>query len=100
MDKAFPDSKNITLFARMADLIGDEAALKVREEFGGLVLPIPKIDSVHRKQRDDKICAEYDAGASVSQLARRYRLTVRRIYGILNEAGPANTRNTTLKKEE
>jgi Mor family transcriptional regulator len=71
----------------MADLIGDEAARKVREEFGGLIVSIPKLDGFHREQRDDSIRAEYDKGAKVGGLARKHNLTIRHIYNIL-EAKP------------
>lgn len=67
----------------MADLIGEAAALKVREEFGGLVISIPKLDGVQRKQRDDTIKTEYDSGVKVGALARKYNLTIRQIYNIL-----------------
>jgi Mor family transcriptional regulator len=72
-------------FSKLADLIGDEAALRVREEFGGLVVSIPKLDDVRRRQRDDAIRSEYDKSGKVSELARKHGLGIRQIYNILKK---------------
>jgi hypothetical protein len=50
---------------------------------GGTKLYIPKCDGARREALYQKIRAEYDAGARVKDLARKYRFTERWIYGIL-----------------
>lgn len=50
---------------------------------GGDVLYIPKCDGAARAARDREIVALYDAGVSVKEIARRYRLTERWVYEIL-----------------
>lgn len=50
---------------------------------GGTELYIPKCDGARRESLHARIRAEYDAGARVQDLARRYRYTERHIYNIL-----------------
>lgn len=61
---------------------------------GGDVLYIPKCDGATRAARDAAIVAAYDAGVSVQELARRYRLTERWVYEIIGR--PAEARQGEL----
>jgi len=70
-------------FKKVAALIGDELTLVLCDRFGGLSIPVPRLAGFHRNQRDDIIRAEFDNGTKVRDLARKHRLTARRIYGIL-----------------
>jgi glyceraldehyde 3-phosphate dehydrogenase len=63
--------------------------------FGGTVLYIPKCDGATRAARDAAIVAAYDAGVSVQELARRYRLTERWVYEIIGR--PAEARAAELE---
>lgn len=77
--------KTTSRFGKLTDLIGKEAALRIREEFGGLVLSVPKVDGAERKKRDDTIKADYDKGRKAAELARAHKLTIRQIYNILGK---------------
>lgn len=54
--------------------------------FGGDEIYIPKCDAAVRAARDRAIRAAYDRGARVQDLARAYRLSERRLYGILGQS--------------
>lgn len=51
--------------------------------FGGTCLYVPKCDGSVRAARYAAICAAYDAGERVQDLARRYGVTERWVYQIL-----------------
>lgn len=63
--------------------LSPQAVAKLRAYAGGCHIYIPKLDAYHRKRRNAEINAAYDAGVSIKELARRYGLTVRQIYNIL-----------------
>lgn len=79
---------------KVAALIGLDHAMKLVEYFGGEALLIPKCSSLIRQVRNKKIRELYDTGGhSISQLARRFKLTSRQINTVLSEtdakiAGP------------
>jgi len=56
--------------------------------FGGRSLYIPKIEALHRHARDAAIRREHRNGATVLQIARRYRLTSQMVYAILAKPDP------------
>ncbi|GIX31392.1 MAG: hypothetical protein KatS3mg124_1864 [Porticoccaceae bacterium] len=62
---------------------------------GGTALYIPKCDGARREAVHARIRAEYNAGARVQELARRYGYTERHIYNILGRL-PDPERNGTL----
>jgi len=69
----------------IADVAGPEAALKIARAFGGTTLYIPTLDAYERAKRDAAIKAEYDRGGiSVRELARRWKMSERRMTRILN----------------
>ena len=76
------------VYQDLAQTVGLDGALALGEEFGGMSLYLPKIESALRFWRDEKIKREFD-GANVVQLARKYRLTSTRVRQILRgeEAG-------------
>jgi|GEM_PF-759531 Mor family transcriptional regulator len=94
-----PFSKTSGLFAKVVEITGDEIALKICEELGGLVLAIPRAGGFYREQRDAAIRADYDQGVKVPGLARKHHLTSRQIYNILGKADPEPRKNT-IKEEE
>jgi Mor family transcriptional regulator len=74
-------------FKGLARIVGIDNALKISAEFGGLTIHIPKLDTIRGEERDARIRQDYDEGAPVTKLARRYRLTKRRVYAILKGKG-------------
>lgn len=66
-------------------LFGKDLAQKVKHEFGGLVVYIPKSYGQSRATRNAKILERFGKGDSIERLARNFRLTERRISQILQE---------------
>jgi hypothetical protein len=72
-------------FRELADLVGRETALVVIGAIGGQEVYMPKAVHKEREARNAAICAEYDAGKSVAQLVREYKLSDRQIESILKQ---------------
>lgn len=66
--------------------LGVEAAFRLSDYYGRETLYIPKADQIMRKMRNRQIIKDFDSGISVKQLARKYRLSNRRIHSILTES--------------
>ncbi len=60
-------------------LLGQEVAQRLTDEFGGISVEIPRACALQIEQRNRLILTDSAAGMSQSELARKYRLTVRRI---------------------
>lgn len=80
--------------ARLIEIMGEAAALKLIDHYSGETLTIARCVAALRAERDRKIVADYDAGWPVAALASRERMTERQIRTILarspGEAGDAN----------
>lgn len=63
--------------------VGMDAARKLCARFSGETLTIPKLDRLRRARRNAQIVAEYQAGASGSQLARKYGLHEGSVYQLV-----------------
>jgi hypothetical protein len=75
------------IYQDLVRTVGMEAALTLGEEFGGMSLYLPKIESALRNWRDVNIRSEF-TGANIPQLAKKYSLTsvrVRQILGVSRE---------------
>ena len=70
------------IYRDVVDKVGLKAALALGEEFGGMSLYLPKIETALRRWRDKNIRTEFD-GTNVVKLARKYRITPSRIRQIL-----------------
>lgn len=57
--------------ARLAEVVGVEAARAIVEEFGGRLIPA----SAERLDRDLEICAALDDGATYGEVAARFGLS-------------------------
>lgn len=72
-------------FAQLVEIVGYEATLILVQNYGndrGLYVPSCKKAIV--RARDRQIIADYGTGVTVLDLALKYRLSYRRIEGILN----------------
>lgn len=69
----------------LAEVIGMEAFCNLSKAYGGDTVYVAHTDSCIVPVRNRCIQEEYKAGAGVKQLARKYNLSGRRIYGIVNE---------------
>lgn len=67
---------------KLAEIIGVEAMLKLSEACGGINLYIPMIDGVKTAARAKEIREEYN-GRNIARLARKYGLSVRAVYLIV-----------------
>ncbi len=70
---------------KLTKLIGQEAADKLCEYWGGDRLYIPKADVAMRCIRDQDIVRRYDEGERVNDLAAEYGITARRVWDILKQ---------------
>jgi len=77
-----PIPKRLPLSGPLCDLPQPAQEALVRYA-GGTELYIPKCDGARREALYQTIRAEYDAGARVQDLARKYRFTERWVYEIL-----------------
>lgn len=74
----YPDS-----YYSIADAIGDAAARKLCEAYGGEAIYVPKIETLEAADRAARIREEYN-GSNAPLLARKYKLTRMRIYQIVD----------------
>lgn len=74
------------IYQEISDLIGVEYALKLAEYFRGQTVYFNTLDKFLREKRDEAICSEYGE-KSVKELAKKYALSERTIYGILEKSG-------------
>lgn len=65
--------------------LGEAAAQKVCDAFGGDCLYIPKFAAAHYAARNQAIVRAYLAGTPARDLSRQFGLTERRIWAILKE---------------
>lgn len=70
------------IYQDLVRTVGMEATLTLGEEFGGMSLYLPKIESALRSWRDINIRNEF-TGANIPQLAKKYSLTSARVRQIL-----------------
>ena len=81
-------------FAQLVEIVGYEATLILVQNYGNdRGLYVPSCKKAILRARDRQIIADYGTGVTVLDLALKYRLSYRRIEGILNAptAPPAPT---------
>ncbi len=71
-------------YKEMAELIGVENTIKLAERFGGITAYLPKVDSIVRKARDEKIKEEFN-GYNYDSLARKYNISSQWVRIIVEE---------------
>jgi len=98
----FPVSKNRRRMGQiryeaLAEVVGVDAADTLTHHYGGDMLAIPKCAQALRELRDRRLRADFDlltcnggAVPAVTQLARRYRLTERHVWRLLNQTDHEN----------
>ena len=69
----------------IAEHLGDDAALKVADLFGGTAVYIP-LYNVQRRKRDEALMHGYASGLGLKRLASMYRLTERQIRRIVKSS--------------
>jgi hypothetical protein len=93
-------------FWALSDAVGDDAAQKLCQHYGGVKLYIPRCTEALRNARDRAIIQQFDqetakgrSGAEVvMELAMQYRLSDRRIWIILKTPEDAPAENTALQQ--
>jgi hypothetical protein len=78
--------------AMLEELIGADAAATLIRHAGASVLKIPTLRWAFTRARDAAIRAEYDAGATLEELAIQYRLSTRRLLCIMKGGTAAGER--------
>lgn len=73
-----------------------EAQERLARYAGGTRLYIPMMAGRMRRARDAAIRAAYDAGECVRGIARRYRLSERRVWAILGSPAPQDEAQASL----
>lgn len=63
--------------------IGLQAAKRLCERWSGETLTVPKLDRLRRAKRNQQIVEEYRAGATGSQIARKYGLHEGSVYQLI-----------------
>ena len=72
-------------FAQLVEIVGYEATLILVQNYGNdRGLYVPSCKKAILRARDRQIIADYGTGVTVLDLALKYRLSYRRIEGILN----------------
>lgn len=74
----------------VAEIVGLEGAVRLAEALGGAPIYIPTHDSVMRASRDRAIRAEFN-GRNYRELAKKHRLCLTSIRGIVDAPGRAQS---------
>lgn len=69
---------------RMTKIMGEENALKIIQEFDGFTINIPVYAADTKKERNDRIKADFDAGMTCRDICLNYGLTLKGAQLILN----------------
>lgn len=80
--------------AALGDILGEETATRLTRHLGGEKIYIPKCDTALRRLRDLEMNRQFEqavregvsANTVVNELARAYKLSDRRVWGILKQA--------------
>ncbi len=79
--------KRLSRFMKIAAIAGPDATAQICNELSGDRVYIPKADVFTREIRNEKIAEEWERGVPAFDLSRKYNLTPRRIYQIVNGNG-------------
>ncbi|MDL2217398.1 hypothetical protein LJC27_01920 [Christensenellaceae bacterium OttesenSCG-928-M15] len=72
-----------TRYRPLAEMLTLDGFLQLVQAHGGSALYIPKDDAIIKNLRDEEICAAFDAGTPIRELARKYNLSDRQIRKII-----------------
>jgi Mor family transcriptional regulator len=67
----------------VAEIVGVRLTLELASRFRGTTVHFHNTDALFRKHRNNAIRKEYEDGATAPKLARKFRLSERRIWDIL-----------------
>lgn len=79
-----PDDLQNETMQELAELVGMEGMLRIVESYSGMVIYVPKLDSLLKSIRDRHIREEYD-GTNAKRLALRYGVSESWINRVANE---------------
>jgi len=84
-----PEAMNDDLMS-VARAAGMQAALDIMLALGGSTIYVPSAEDFQRRLRDAQIRGEYEGGARVREISRRYGLTERTVYKVLRRQPDRN----------
>lgn len=79
-----PDDLQNQTLQELVELIGMDGMLRLVESYSGMVIYVPKLDSVIKMVRDRHIREEFD-GTNSRKLALRYDVSESWVYRVVNE---------------
>ena len=85
-----PDMLGDTLFSTIAEEIGSDNLLKLSRIAGGDTIYIPTESGLLRLLRNKKVMEEYN-GYNTKELAKKYGISRRAVYNIVNQTPVDNT---------
>ncbi len=77
-------SKSNEEFKTLVEIVGDDLAIKILENLGGVTVYIPKLKTFAKEKRNKKIFDDYSAGLSCKKIALKYKLTEDSVRKIIN----------------
>lgn len=81
-----PKPGNLSDDSELVRQVGMDAAVELSAVFGGCHIEVPLLISVERLLRNQALRAEFDQGATVNNLARRFGLTNRHVRTVIARA--------------
>lgn len=69
----------------LLEVLDPESIYNLMKTYGGDTLFIPKVDSILKMERNQKIINDFNSGLSCKQLAKKYDVTTRHIRKLLEE---------------
>lgn len=79
-----PDDLQNQTMQDLAELVGMDDMLRIVESYSGMVIYVPKLDSILKAVRDRHIREEYE-GTNAKRLALRYDVSESWVNRIVNE---------------
>ena len=81
-------------YGTIANLIGMENALKLASRLGGESIYFPCLSTLRRLVRDQRIQKEFN-GYNMRSLARKYRISTKRVYQLVKDMKPGAKKKKT-----
>lgn len=81
----WPLARSSSRFDSLAEIVGEEAAIKYAERWGNVELQVPKCAASLRLVRNRDITRRYEAGEPVQDICRRYDVSERHFWKLVKK---------------